>query len=514
MDTILAAIPLIVILVLMARFRWGGAKAGAAGWLAALIIAALRFGAGSRVLLWAQVQGIFRAVYVLYIIWGALLFFRVTEADGTLQAMSDMLRRLAPGRLLQVLLLAWAFTSFLQGVGGFGVPVAVVAPILATLGFPTLDAVVMPSIGHAWAISFGSLGASYEALVSATGVAGPVIAPWMAVFLGIICLFVGFSVLWVAGGKKAVRQEWGPWLTMTLGMSVVQYLAVRAGIENIGAMLGSLAGLIIGGTWAVVRRRKLDEAEDTPPLSWKASLSRMLPYVLLIVIIFAVNFIPFLDRTLNQVVIRMAVPALSLDDGTTIPPGTTKGVSVFGHPGAQLVYTGILTLVIAKVRGTLPPGSGAKIRRGVLKSGVKSTLGILAMMAMATTMQLSGMVSELANAMADLAGQAFPLISPFIGALGAFMTGSNTNANVLLGAFQQQVAGKLDLFLPLILALHNAGAATGSVFAPAKIIVGCSTVGLSGGESDALRRTTRYGLIIIAILAVLGFLALRFLPLS
>jgi lactate permease len=210
----------------------------------------------------------------------------------------------------------------------------------------------------------------------------------------------------------------------------------------------------------------------------------------------------------------MAVPALSLDDGTTIPPGTTKGVSVFGHPGAQLVYTGILTLVIAKVRGTLPPGSGAKIRRGVLKSGVKSTLGILAMMAMATTMQLSGMVSELANAMADLAGQAFPLISPFIGALGAFMTGSNTNANVLLGAFQQQVAGKLDLFLPLILALHNAGAATGSVFAPAKIIVGCSTVGLSGGESDALRRTTRYGLIIIAILAVLGFLALRFLPLS
>lgn len=512
MDTILAAIPLIVILVLMAWFRWGGAQAGAAGWLAAIIIAALRFGAGPRVLMWAQIQGAFRALYVLYIIWGALLFFRVTEADGTLKAMSDMLQRMAPGRLLQVLLLAWAFTSFLQGVGGFGVPVAVVAPILATMGFPTLDAVVMPSIGHAWAISFGSLGASYEALVSATGVAGPVIAPWMAIYLGIICLFVGFAVLWVAGGKEAVRQEIGPWLTMTLGMSIVQYLAVRAGIANIGAMLGSLAGLVIGSVWAVVRRKQGNAAESDPPLSWKASLSRMLPYLLLIAIIFAVNFVPFLDRTLNQLVIQMNVPALSLTGGASIPPGKTKAISLFGHPGAQLVYTGLLTLVIANVRGTLPPGSGAQIRKGVVKSGVKSTLGILAMMAMATTMQLSGMVSELANAMANLAGQAFPLISPFIGALGAFMTGSNTNANVLLGAFQQQVANKLNLFLPLILALHNAGAATGSVFAPAKIIVGCSTVGLSGGESEALRRTTRYGLIIIALLAVLGFVTIRLLP--
>ena len=90
------------------------------------------------------------------------------------------------------------------------------------------------------------------------------------------------------------------------------------------------------------------------------------------------------------------------------------------------------------------------------------------------------------------------------------MTGSNTNSNVIFGAFQQEVALSLNLHVPLILAIHNAGAAVGSVFAPAKIIVGCSTVGLGGQESDALRSTTRYGLIIILILALVGYLTTLF----
>ena len=141
-----------------------------------------------------------------------------------------------------------------------------------------------------------------------------------------------------------------------------------------------------------------------------------------------------------------------------------------------------------------------------MRSGIQSTMGILTMMAMAITMQASGMVSELASAMAALAGQLFPIVAPFIGALGAFMTGSNTNANVLMGALQLEVAQRLGLFIPLVLGLHNAGGALGSIFAPAKIMVGCSTVGLGGSESDVLRRTTLYSLIVIAIIGVLGLI--------
>jgi lactate permease len=506
-DILLAAIPLIVILVLMLGFRWGGSKAGIAGWLSALLIAALRFGAGPQALMWAQVRGIFRAVYVLYIIWGALIFFRVTEADGTLDAMSALFQKLAPGRTLQVLLLAWGFASFLQGVGGFGVPVAVVAPILVSMGFAPLNAVVMPSLGHGWAISFGSLGASYEALTTATGLSGAVLAPAMALFLGVVCFLVGLAVLRLGGTRSDLLRGLLPYLSMATAMSVAQYLAVRAGIANIAAMLGALAGLVVGGIWALHRRRQTEQ--DAEPMDLKGAFVQMLPYVLLIVIIFAVNFIPFLADNLNRLVLRVSVPSLTLRTGTQIPAGETKGVSLFGHPGAQLIYASVLAILLARLRHSLPPGSGATIRRGVLRSGLKSTLGILAMMAMATTMQISGMVSVLSAAMAGAAGRLFPLISPFIGALGAFMTGSNTNSNVLLGAFQLEVAQTLGLHVPLILALHNAGAAIGSVFAPAKIIVGCSTVGLSNGESEALWRTTRYGLVVLVILALLGFFIAR-----
>lgn len=513
MDTVLAAVPLIVILTLMVGFRWSGSKAGTAGWLSALVIALIRFGVGPEALFWAQIQGFFRAIYVLYIIWGALFFFRVTEADGTLQSMSEMLRQLAPGRILQVLLLAWGFTSFLQGVGGFGVPVAVVAPILVTMGFPALDAVVMASLGHGWAVSFGSLGASYEALVTATGLDGAIIAPWMAIVLGLVCFVVGFFVLWIAAGKKLPKAEIVPMLSMAVAMVLVQYIAVRVGIENIAAMLGSLAGIIVGALWANARRKRSGESQAASMPAREIFL-RVLPYLLLIVVIFAVNFLPFLNALLNHWSVAVQVPALTLQDGTQIAASKTKSISIFGHPGAQLIYAAVIALLLAKRRHSLPEGSGEKIRKGILKSGTKSTLGILTMMAMATTMQVGGMVAELATAMAALAGQFFPVISPWIGALGAFMTGSNTNSNVLLGAFQLQVAQTLGLQVPLILALHNAGAAAGSIFAPAKIIVGCSTVGLSGGESNALRSTTRYGVIVIAILAIVGLLLTQLLPIG
>ncbi len=371
----------------------------------------------------------------------------------------------------------------------------------------------MASLGHSWAVSFGSLGASYEALVTATGLDGAVIAPWMAIMLGLVCFVVGFIVLWIAAGKKLPRREIAPMLSMATAMVLVQYLAVRVGIVNIAAMLGSLAGIIVGAWWASIRRRQSDGSQ-TAPMQARQMVLKMLPYLLLIAVIFAVNFVPSLKTLLNRWVVAVQVPALTLRDGTQIAASRTKSISIFGHPGAQLVYAALIALLLAKKRKSLPAGSGEKIRKGVLRSGTKSTLGILAMMAMATTMQVGGMVSELATAMAALAGQFFPVISPWIGALGAFMTGSNTNSNVLLGAFQLQVAQTLGLQVPLILALHNAGAAAGSIFAPAKIIVGCSTVGLSGGESDALRNTTRYGVIVITIVAVVGLLITQIAPIG
>ena len=505
LDILFALLPILSLLILMLGLRWKSTRAGVVSWAMALIIAAFRFGAGSRVLWWAQVRGLFLALYVLYIIWGALFFYRASEATGTIDAMGALIRRLSPNRALQALLLAWGLASFLQGVGGFGVPVAVIAPLLAGMGFPLVAAVVMPSLGHAWAVSFGSLGSSFFALMAATGLPGDLLAPWSAVHLGLSCLLLGAATLWVAGSKTALRQAFVPWLLMGVVMAGVQWLVAWAGLWNIAAMLGALAGLVVGGLWAHWRS----------PQSWRGVETRemvriaLIPYGVLLILIFAVKLIPALQAVLDVITFRVQVPALETTRGWQIPAGPTRSMSLLGHTGAVLIYASLLTLWLGKRWGKLERGDVRTVLGKVARGGLSSTLGILSMVALASTMDHAGMITLLAREMAQAAGALLPLISPFIGALGAFVTGSNTNSNVLFAGLQQEAARTLGFSVPLILAAQNAGAAIGSTFAPAKIIVGCSTVDLEKGEGETIRQLLRYDVPVLAVLAVLTWVLTR-----
>ncbi len=499
LDLLFALLPILSILILMLGLRWKSTRAGVVSWALALVVAGLHFGAGPRVLAWAQVRGFFLAIYVLYIIWGALFFYRASEATGTIAAMGQLIRQLSPNRALQVLLLAWGLAAFLQGVGGFGVPVAVIAPLLAGMGFPLIAAVAMPSLGHAWAVSFGSLGSSFYALMAATGLPGDLLAPWSAVHLGVSCLLLGGATLWVAGGKTALRQGFIPWMLMGVVMAGVQWLAAWAGLWNIAAMLGSLAGLLVGGFWA----------HRCSPQSWEGTETRkmlrtaLIPYGVLLLLIFAVKSIPALQALLDVITFEVRVPALETRRGGLIPAAPTRSLSLFGHTGAILIYASLLTLALGKRWGKLGTGEVKAVLGKVVRGGLSSTLGILSMVALASTMDHAGMITLLAREMAGAAGAFLPLISPFIGALGAFVTGSNTNANVLFAALQQEAANALGYSVPLILAAQNAGAAIGSTFAPAKIIVGCSTVDMEKGEGETIRQLLRYDLPVIAVLALL-----------
>jgi lactate permease len=139
---------------------------------------------------------------------------------------------------------------------------------------------------------------------------------------------------------------------------------------------------------------------------------------------------------------------------------------------------------------------------------VKSTIGIITLVAMAVTMQSAGMTQLLAQALSAGTGPVFPFISPFIGALGAFMTGSNTNSNVVFGQLQMDTAQALSLSVAIVLGAQTAGGAIGSLFAPAKVIVGTSTVE-GADDSKVLARAVAYGIAIIAALGLVAFFTLR-----
>jgi lactate permease len=138
---------------------------------------------------------------------------------------------------------------------------------------------------------------------------------------------------------------------------------------------------------------------------------------------------------------------------------------------------------------------------------LSSSVSIVAMVTMAVVMENSGMTDTLARGLAEGVGVFFPFVSPWIGALGAFMTGSNTNSNVVFGALQMRTAELLGFKAAIILAAQTAGAAVASILAPTKVVVGASTAGMEGREGEVMRKLLVYGgtlVVLISLLTVLG----------
>ena len=179
---LLALTPILLILFLMLVLRWGTAHAGSAGYLSALVISILFFG-GTALLAFAHLRALLLALDVLLIIWAAFLLYQVAN-EGVIRLIGQTLPSLTPDKGVQAIIIAWVFASFLQSVGGFGVPVAVTAPILLSLGFSPLLAVALPSIGHLWTVTYGSLGSAFQALIATTGLPAGQVAGPTAFFLG------------------------------------------------------------------------------------------------------------------------------------------------------------------------------------------------------------------------------------------------------------------------------------------------------------------------------------------
>lgn len=500
----LASLPILVILILMIGFRWGAARAGAAGYLAAFFVAVAFFGAGVDVLAYAHTKAIILSVDVLFIIWAAFLLYRVTDEAGAIKTIGRLLPSLTGDRGMQALLIGWVFASFLQGAGGFGVPVAVTAPLLIGLGFTPMSAVIIPSIGHGWAVTFGSLGSSFNAMMSATGLDAATLAPETALFLGLACVLTGPMVAHAADGWNGLKRLFLPALTIGVVMGVVQFvISVGAGLWNLGAFTGGLAGLAVS-VW-VVRWGKASqgiERSERKPL-----LLALSAYFILILFTVMILLIQPIKDWLGQVSIQIQFPETVTALGYVNPADTNRPLRVFSHAGAILLYTSLVAFFIYQRAGLYKTGAGKKIIQATVRGMMSSSLSIALMVAMATMMQGSGMTDALAQGLADAVGKAFPLVAPWIGGIGAFMTGSNTNSNVVFAGLQMRTAELLAYSVPAILAGQTAGAAVASVAAPTKVIVGASTAGLSGKEGDVLRALIGYTVVLVMFISLLASLA-------
>jgi lactate permease len=496
--------PIAVVLVLMIFFNWSGSRAGAAAWLTALIVGLALFGAHPELLAYSQMKGVLLSLNVLYIIWAALLLYNVVNETGAIKAIGIGIQRFSGDKSIQLLIFGWIFSSFLQGVAGYGVPIAVVAPLLIGLGFSPVVAVAVPAIGHSWSVTFGSMGASFQAMMAVTGLNSEFLGPWAAVLLGLAAYLCGTCAIHAFGGWKMIKHSAVALIAIGTAMAGTQYLLVTADMWTLGGLGASLVGLIACLMVARLKMYNRTEPSDVKSemgLGWALSA-----YLILIVIVFVGVVYDPLRQFLGQVKLSMDFPEMTSNTGWVVPAGKGKAINIFGHGGALLCYASIISYLVYAAKGYYTRGAFRQIVSKSIKSGVPTSLGIVSMVCFAMIMDHCGMIYLLAEGISRVFGSLYPFFSTWIGLLGAFMTGSNTNSNVVFGVLQMQTAELAGLSTALILAAQTTGGALGSMIAPAKILVGCSTVGLSGKEGPVLQATIRYGLLITALIGLVTML--------
>jgi lactate permease len=293
-------------------------------------------------------------------------------------------------------------------------------------------------------------------------------------------------------------------------MAGTQYLLATNGLWNLAGFVAGLAGLLVGAGLARFYQ-KGEKATSPAKMGLGLALSA---YLVLIAIVSAAELWPWLHNTLRVVKVKVMFPELATAYGWTTPAGAGKAIPVFGHAGALLLYSSVIAYAIYRATGHYTPGAVGRILTRAVRSAIPSSIGIASMVGMAVMMDHAGMTYRLAQGLSLAVGAAFPLVSSLIGTLGAFMTGSNTNSNVIFAPLQQRTAELIGISVWIVLGAQTTGGALGSMLAPAKVIVGCSTAGLAGQEGQVMRKTVGYGLAIAIMVGIVAWVAIYWLRLQ
>lgn len=524
----LAFLPVLVLLVTLLGFKWSAPKAGAASWATVVLLAFVTFGADTSSISISSTKGLSLSFFVVSIIWTSVLLYNVVDKQGGIKVIGETMTRLVGDPLAQALVVGWAFSGFMQGVAGFGVPVAVVAPLLVLMGFSPARAAAIVLVGHAWAVTFGSMGSSYYTIQLVTGIEGSVVGPHMAILFALPIILTGFAVAHIQGGLASVKRGAPAILVIGGSMALFVWISASVGIPQLASIIPGLVGAGVG--WLVSKtpligkpndhaEKVSEKSEDNTTVNNNAEPVggvgnnfhlAFLPYYLVIGLS-VLSQIPAIKSATSGIFFALDYPALETALGFKVDSAQNYAkIALFRHPAPLILTSLALSYLIYLISNRWRPGTLKVAAKLTYNQSISTTVGIGTMVMMAVIMTDTGMTALLGRAIAAGTGTAFPVFSPYIGVLGTFMTGSNTNSNVMFGALQMESAGALGISSVTIASIQSIGGSLGSAIAPAKVLVGTSIVGLSGRENEVMRKTIPYCLGIVLLVGIQAWIFLTF----
>jgi lactate permease len=527
----LASAAIIALLVFLVPLRWRAPEAGPMAMFAAGLVALLAFRTPWDTLAVAGAKGVWDAIFILYVIWPALLLYQISKQSGAYDALRQGISHFSRNELFIILALSWVFASFLQGIAGFGAPVAVVVPLLIAIGVRPVHAVAMGVVAHAWARFFGTLGVGWLATLQVVDLKDIPRAAYEACLLLLIPTYGGgLLVVWLYGRWAAIRHAWPLVLILGTIMGFGQLLAAIISPE-LSTFLGAAVALLalyplsrwprfgepvtgISERPAMADRPKGEQQEAAPVMSLAMSC---LPYVVLTAVTLSVLLIPPLNRALVQVAVGLPFPAVETGFGIqNAAVARYAPIRVFTHPGMMLLITSVIVGLVYKTGGYYEAWAKRhkpeSIWSGLMVDGVPSSVPVIAFLVTSRILDHSGQTLTLAHGIAAVSPPlVYAGIASMIGALGAFMTSSSTASNVLFGGVQGGVAELHGLSKETIIAAQAAGSAYGNAIAPANVVLGTSVAGVKGQEGAVLRQTMPWT-VIVAVLTGIGTIILALIP--
>jgi len=408
MLTLLCVTPILCLLICLLALKLSAVKASAVSFLITLIIFSIYFKPGMTGAVISIAKGCSRALFVILIIWGAMFLYNFVNETKALYVINRNIEIAINNKFHQFILLSWAFSSFLQGIAGFGVPVVVVTSILIALGFDPVASVCAVLVGHSWAITFGSMGSSIYAIDMVTQSPIDEIIVYMSLF-GMISMFcTGLMVCFLYGGMKYVMKGFPLILVVSVIMSIVLYFLSNIGMMSVIGLLTALIGLCVG--FFVSRARS---KEKTALRLYSAELNlfqAILPYLLTVIL--SVSFF-LLDPSFT---IEFNFSGYETLSGQVVPyEESYVSFNVLKYPLTIIMISSFISMIVFYQKKTFNAQVAKSVIVKTVKKCIQTTITILLLLSIAVMMIDSGMIEQIAVSLASFAGSAYPLIAPLIG---------------------------------------------------------------------------------------------------
>jgi lactate permease len=541
LSALVAALPLVVLALLLAVFRVGPWKAAVAGAGTAFALAWLVWGMPLGLAVSAATHGMAFGLWpISWVVLNSVFFYNLTKASGDFDVVRRSLARLTEDRRIQALLVAFCFGALVEGIAGFGAPVAISASMLVGLGFEPLTAAVLALVANTAPVAFGSIGIPVTTL---GGLLAPMLGRDAASTTRDLSAMVGrqlpffsllvpaYLVVLLAGWRKAV-EVLPALLAAGLSFALAQFAAsnfLGPELTDILASLASLASLtLLLRVWKprVVWRgdertfAPAKEEQHDPPARVFRALGM---YAILVLVVLGLQVAA--SAGLKNVRWETAWPgSYATVDGRAAPLVHREPPIAPPSSPYPLVYrldvltsAGTLVLVASGVAFLVmmafgaPPSAFAITFARTLRQLKLPIVTIAFILSIATVMNYSGMTSSMALALAAT-GVLFPFFSAFIGMLGVFLTGSDTSSNTLFGPLQATTAKVSGLDPILMAATNSSGGVMGKMISPQNLSVGAAGVGAVGREGEIFRRVIGHSLVLTSLMGLLAMLQAYVFP--